>query len=159
MREVIDDRLLRSVQLWADVASLDDYAAADIVMAFVGVVGEPDTDPLFTRLERDGKVLALPRVVDDALVPALVGDGLRAGRFGIAEPSGPAVPLESIGLVLVPGLAFTGDGVRLGHGGGYYDRLLERCRCTTVGVCFAEQIVDVLPVQSHDVKVGRVLIC
>ena len=61
--------------------------------------------------------------------------------------------------MLVPGLAFTGDGVRLGHGGGYYDRLLERCRCTTVGVCFAEQIVDVLPVQSHDVKVGRVLIC
>lgn len=116
MRELIDDRLLRSVQLWADIASLHEYAAATIVMAFVGANGEPDTGPLFSRLERDGKTLALPRVIDGMIVPALVGDGLVPGYLGVHEPTGPEVPLESIGLVLVPGLAFTASGARLGQG-------------------------------------------
>lgn len=159
MRELIDDRLLRSVQLWADIASLHEYAAATIVMAFVGANGEPDTGPLFSRLERDGKTLALPRVIDGMIVPALVGDGLVPGYLGVHEPTGPEVPLESIGLVLVPGLAFTASGARLGQGGGHYDRFLALHMCPAVGVCFAEQLVDALPVEPHDVVVDRVVAC
>lgn len=159
MRELIDDQLLRTVQLWADVATLDVYGSARTVMAFVGGPGEPDTDPLFARIERDGKALALPRIVDDVIVPALVGDGLVPGWFGVPEPSGSELAIDSIGLVLVPGLAFTSTGARLGQGGGHYDRFLAGCSCPTVGVCFAEQLVDALPVQPHDVSVSRVVAC
>ena len=63
LRDLIDDRLLRSVQLWGDVATLDEYRRAATVMAFCAIAGEPDTDPLFARLAADGKVLVLPRAV------------------------------------------------------------------------------------------------
>ena len=159
MRELIDDRLLRSVQLWADVAALDAYRAAETVMAFVAGPGEPDTDPLFARIQRDGKTLALPRLVDDTIVPALIGEGLVPGRFGVPEPSGDSVAIDSIGLVLVPGLAFTSTGARLGQGGGHYDRLLAGSSCPSVGVCFAEQLVDALPLERHDEAVSRVVAC
>ncbi len=62
-------------------------------------------------------------------------------------------------LVIVPGLAFTADGGRLGQGGGWYDRFLSRIRpdCTTVGVCFVEQLLDALPTEPHDIAVDHVV--
>ncbi|MCU1502852.1 MAG: 5-formyltetrahydrofolate cyclo-ligase [Ilumatobacteraceae bacterium] len=157
LRDLIDDRLLRSVQLWAAVATLPEYAAATTVMAFVGTRGEPDTDPLFARLERDGKQLVLPRTHGDHIEPALLGDGLRTGAFAVPEPSGEIVEVAAVGLVLVPGLAFMVDGTRLGQGGGHYDRFLATCPAPSIGVCFAEQLVDELPVASHDIRVARVV--
>jgi 5-formyltetrahydrofolate cyclo-ligase len=154
LRDLIDDGLLRSVQLWSDLATLDEYAAAATVMAYVAITGEPDTDALFARLAADGKVLALPRAVGTMLEPALLGDGLVAGPHGVAEPSGASVAVD---LVVVPGLAFTPDGWRLGRGGGHYDRFLATCAVPAIGVCFAEQLVDALPVEPHDVRLSRVL--
>jgi hypothetical protein len=65
--ELVDDRTLRSVTLWARIAELPQYSTAHTVMAFASMPSEPDTDGLFARLERDGKVLVLPRIVGDAL--------------------------------------------------------------------------------------------
>jgi 5-formyltetrahydrofolate cyclo-ligase len=157
LRDLIDDRLLRSVQLWADLATLDEYAAATTVMAFVGVGGEPDTDALFARLAADGKVLVLPRASGDSLVPALPGSTLTTGPHGVPEPTGAAVDAGEVDLVVVPGLAFTTAGDRLGRGGGHYDRFLAGCPAPAIGVCFAEQLVDELPAEPHDVRLSRVL--
>ncbi len=77
---------------------------------------------------------------------------MRPGAHGIPAPIGPAVDPTTIDVVVVPGLAFTRDGRRLGQGGGYYDRFLPLLRddCVTCGVGFAVQIVDDLPSESHD---------
>lgn len=157
LRDLIDDRVLRSVQLWADVTALDAYRGASTVMAFCAIAGEPDTDALFARLDHDGKVLVLPRLEDGMVVPALVGDGLVPGAHGIRTPQGLPVDVGSIDLVLVPGVAFTTRGDRLGRGGGHYDRFLATCTAPMIGVCFAEQLVDELPVEPHDVRVNRVV--
>ncbi len=157
VREVVDDHLIRSVQLWVQVAALPEYAAADTVMAFVGFQGEPDTDPLFARLAADGKRLLLPRIQDSEI---LVCDGegpFAVSSFGVSEPQGPALPPDIIGLLIVPGLAFTVGGHRLGYGGGFYDRFIPKVAAPNVGVCFAEQIVDALPVGPHDVTLQRVI--
>ena len=165
VRELVGDHLLRSVELWAAVAELPEYRSAGAVMAFVGTKGEPDTDPLFARLTRDGKRLLLPRVEDGRLV---VGDGATprtVSRFGISEPTGPALSLAVVEFAIVPGLAFTAAGDRLGYGAGFYDRFLAALAAETtggprvpnVGVCFAEQLVDDMPVEPHDVKVQRVI--
>jgi 5-formyltetrahydrofolate cyclo-ligase len=158
-RDLISDRVLRSVALWGALAEHREYVDALVVMAFVGGPGEPDTDSLFARLRADGKTLVLPAVEGDRLVARLVGPGLRPGAFGIDEPQGEPVALTSLDLVLVPGVAFTPDGRRLGRGGGHYDRFLAALppACPTIGVCFAEQLVDDLPMEAHDRLVGSVL--
>lgn len=157
VRDLVDDRLIRSVQLWARVAELPEYRSAHTVMAFVGVKGEPDTDGLFARLAADGKTLVLPRMVNRAIEPALVGNGLVAASFGLLEPTGATVDPHSIDLVIVPGLAYTAAGHRLGYGGGNYDRFLPLTRAATVGVCFTEQLVDAVPLEPHDLPVATVI--
>jgi 5-formyltetrahydrofolate cyclo-ligase len=71
----------------------------------------------------------------------------------------PIVAPESVDLFLVPGLAFTAAGARLGRGGGYYDRLLplRRAASTALGVCFALQIVAAIPREPHDQVVDAVV--
>ncbi len=68
-------------------------------------------------------------------------------------------PASSGALVVVPGLAFTPGGHRLGYGGGYYDRFLASLppSAVTVGVCFHEQLVDDLPLDPHDRPVDLVV--
>jgi 5-formyltetrahydrofolate cyclo-ligase len=157
VRDMVDDHLMRSVQLWAKVAALPQYRQADSVMAFVAFGGEPDTDPLFARLSVEGKRLLLPRVEPAGIVPADGAWPLLASTFGVQEPTGPAVDVAEIDLVIVPGLAFTTAGDRLGYGRGYYDRFLPTLRATSVGVCFADQLVDEMPLASHDVRVDMVV--
>jgi 5-formyltetrahydrofolate cyclo-ligase len=93
-------------------------------------------------------------------VPRRVGTGLVTGAHGISEPCGEVVAPGSIDLVLVPGLAYTLAGARLGQGGGHYDRFLPTlaASCTSVGVCFVEQLLDELPTESHDGNVDRVVV-
>lgn len=155
--ELVDNRLLRSIDIWAQIAELGQYQDAATVMAFAGMATEPDTDGLFARLDRDGKTLVLPRLRDGAIEPALAGGSFSTGQFGIREPTGAAVDPTTIDLVIVPGVAFTLECDRLGHGRAYYDRFLPTTRAFTVGACFTEQIVDELPLEAHDVRLDRVV--
>jgi 5-formyltetrahydrofolate cyclo-ligase len=157
VRGSIVDALMRSVELWGRLATLDEYLDAEVVLAYAAQPGEPDTDGLHGRVVADGKQLLLPRLEGTAIVAAPLGAGLRAGVHGIREPGGTAVDPATIDLVIVPGLAFTVDGLRLGQGGGHYDRFLAGLDAPTIGVCFAEQVFDALPGEPHDVRVGRVL--
>ncbi len=157
VRETIPDALVRSVTLWARLAELDEYLLAVTVMAYAAHTGEPDTDGLHARIRRDGKRLVLPRLEGDAIVAALADGPLTAGRYGIREPRGLAVDPATLDLVIVPGLAFTAAGVRLGRGGGHYDRFLAGVAAPTVGVCFSEQLCAELPSDPHDAAVTRVL--
>ncbi|EDY19978.1 5-formyltetrahydrofolate cyclo-ligase [Chthoniobacter flavus Ellin428] len=74
-------------------------------------------------------------------------------------PEARVVSPEEIGVIFVPGLAFTKNGHRLGRGGGYYDRYLSSLPASTmkIGICFALQIVDTLPLESHDQELNAVV--
>ncbi len=157
VRDLVDDHLIRSVQLWAAVAATPEYAAAASVMAFVGCKGEPDTDPLFARIAADGKRLLLPRIERGMLVVCDGSGPMAVSKFGVSEPTGPPLPSSDVGFVIVPGLAFTADGGRLGYGAGFYDRFLSTLSAPNAGVCFAEQLVDELPLEPHDVLVQQVI--
>ena len=157
VRDMVDDHLMRSVQLWAKVAELPEYVRAQSVMAFVGFSGEPDTDPLFARLSVEGKRLLLPRVEAAGIVPADGEWPLVASKFGVQEPTGPAVDVGEIDFVILPGLAFTSAGDRLGYGQGYYDRFLPTVAAPWVGVCFSDQLVDEMLVTANDVRVNMVI--
>jgi 5-formyltetrahydrofolate cyclo-ligase len=106
----------------------------------------------------DGKRLLLPRVDGDDIVVVDGAGPMERSRIGVEEPTGPALPIEIVEFVIVPGLAFTLDGLRLGYGGGYYDRFLPKTEHTpNVGVCFTEQLLDTLPAEPWDIRVQQVV--
>ncbi|MGN0852677.1 MAG: 5-formyltetrahydrofolate cyclo-ligase [Kiritimatiellia bacterium] len=75
------------------------------------------------------------------------------GSHHVAEPADACeIAAEDIGLWIVPGLAFTPSGARLGYGGGWYDRMLARAApgAVKIGVCYPFQMVADLPVEDHD---------
>lgn len=81
-------------------------------------------------------------------------NALEKGPHGILEPqAGPIVRPEDVRAWLVPGLAFTKKGGRLGYGGGWYDRLLCKVpKCVPkIGIAYAFQLVDELPTEPHDI--------
>ena len=158
VRDAVVDRVVRSVELWAKVAELREYRNANTVMAFVGMNSEPDTDALFAMITADGKRLLLPRVEGSELAVCDADGPLATSSFGVQEPIGPALELDVVDFVIVPGLAFTRAGERLGYGGGFYDRFLPLVNAPNAGVCFREQIVDVLPMHERDVRVQQVVV-
>jgi 5-formyltetrahydrofolate cyclo-ligase len=83
---------------------------------------------------------------------------LSPGKFGIREPAAGESP-KTLDLIVVPGLAFTSDGHRLGRGTGFYDRFLSTVPGNTVkvGVCFAFQLLPEIPHIDHDVKVDALV--
>ena len=144
------------------------WRASDVVLAFSGTAGEPDTTSVLKGALSEGRLLALPRVIDDGIVfyQVLHLEQLHPGYRGILEPAASAAPLR-IGswrhaLLLVPGVAFDIGGRRLGRGGGHYDRYLKvnrqiDVRWRAIGVCFERQLVDEVPVGSHDQSIDDVV--
>ncbi len=81
------------------------------------------------------------------------------GAFGITEPedSCPTVDPSEIDLAIVPGLAFSRSGIRLGRGKGYYDRMLPRLNCFKLGVCYSVALSDSIPSEKWDVPMDKVI--
>lgn len=87
-------------------------------------------------------------------------EDLRPGPFGILEPAlerRQYLPIPQPTVCLVPGLAFTRDGHRLGYGGGYFDRFLAGYNGTSIGLAYECQIIENPPVYEHDRKVNCVV--
>ncbi len=86
---------------------------------------------------------------------------LSGSGFSVRQPSGGCAilhPDESKTVVIVPGLAFTRDGYRLGRGGGYYDSLLAAMPgAFRVGIAFHQQVVSELPLEMHDLGLDAIV--
>ena len=153
-------RLRASAAIFSAVERLPEFSAARTVAVFAALPDEPATDEVLARWASTRRVV-LPRVEGDAMrFYACRPDALVFGAFGILEPQGERpCPAGEIDLVVCPGVAFTADGRRLGRGRGYYDRYLgdPAFRGFRVGVCYAHQLVDDLPVEPHDVRMDRVI--
>jgi 5-formyltetrahydrofolate cyclo-ligase len=155
------DRAARSAAIRARLAADPAWRDARVIGLFAALPGEPDLLPLLAA--GPDKTFAFPRVAGEVIVfrRAAATSDLRPGSFGAPEPAAdaPALAPGDLDLLVVPGLAFTPHGVRLGRGGGFYDRFLAEpgFRAATTGVCFASQLVDELPLEPHDRRVDRVV--
>lgn len=116
---------------------------------------EADTSVLIARLKEMGKTVLTPRVINGTMVAVLDEGELRKGKYGILERLAP--PCEApIDVTVLPLLAVDRQGVRLGYGGGYYDRFLKNRSTERIGYCYSFQVVQKLPFEAHDVKLHRV---
>jgi 5-formyltetrahydrofolate cyclo-ligase len=134
---------------------------AAVVMAYYSLPDEVCTRQLLDELVDDGKMVLLPKVLDDETMELhryQSSADLREGAFHIMEPVGaPFTEFLQIDVALIPGMAFDAQGHRLGRGKGYYDRLLTSVDCKTLGVCFDFQKVREVPVGEHDMPVDEVI--
>ncbi|MDP3640658.1 MAG: 5-formyltetrahydrofolate cyclo-ligase [Nanoarchaeota archaeon] len=111
---------------------------------------------------RQKKKVILPTVRDGSLLCRQIfslEQDLHDGAYGIKEPreDSPLVDASDIDLVLVPGIAFDGEGNRLGHGGGYYDAFFKKTTALKIGIAFGLQIVKAIPKEAHDVPVDSII--
>jgi 5-formyltetrahydrofolate cyclo-ligase len=138
---------------------------AATVAAYVSVGREPGTGPLLAGLEAAGKRVILPLLQpDDDLDWAVYRgpDSLVPARRGLLEPVGAPLGPDAIGTadcVIVPGLAVDRTGLRLGRGGGSYDRALGRVPVGTFTcvVLHASEVRDEVPADPHDRQVTAVV--
>ena len=156
LREVESDRA-RDGEILRALLSWELWRLARVIFCYRGVGKELNTVPLFEAGWAAGKQMAAPRTLPDRQMEPYGVDSLsdfEPGRFGLLEPHENSLLVSAIDLIIVPGLAFTRSGARLGRGGGYYDRFLTGCAARTVGLCREEALLDVLPVDDRDIFVG-----
>ena len=150
-----------SRELGEKFAACEQYAKAKTIYGYMPYNQEVRTVPLLERAMKDGKQVAVPKVYGDTMRFILVTDltAMEKSDFGIPEPvaDGP-VANDPHALVLMPGLAFTAQGDRMGYGGGYYDKFLaQEPQHPTVALCYDFQLVENLPTEEYDVPVHLVL--
>jgi 5-formyltetrahydrofolate cyclo-ligase len=168
LREILrsipaEERAAGSQSLCDVLRQQSEWQEARAVLGYVPLADEPDILALLEEAWRAQQTVALPRfdVLSQGYVACLVREAgeLVPGRFGVREPGAhcPAISLNQLDLILVPGVAFDLSGHRLGRGKGFYDRLLAGVHGHKCGVAFTEQIVPAVPAESHDVLVNSIL--
>jgi 5-formyltetrahydrofolate cyclo-ligase len=153
--------------------TLPEYHAAQTVMWYIDCRSELRTRHALPGLLAGGERIVVPYCTVDEQGANKLGlwclsciDELAIGKWKILEPpterwgeAGKEVPPQELDLVIVPGVAFSRRGGRMGNGQGYYDRLLANVRpdCVLVGLCYESQLFDDLVVGPHDVFMDKVV--
>ena len=163
-RRAADDRS-RTDRLSELVAVLLDGLRADSVAAYLSAGTEPDSRAIVDRLAAAGITVLLPRSVDGGWSePAWAvyrgADALRLGPRDIPEPVGDQLSADTVGgagPVLVPGLAGTVRGERLGRGGGWYDRVLPLAAGPRILLLNDDEVLETLPTTELDQRVDMII--
>lgn len=134
--------------------------SARVVALFYPLPDEPQIGEIIELLSRERTVL-LPRVEGDVMhfYPYSYGAMVK-GSYGIMEPVGDEpFPPSEMDVIIVPGMAFTVDGRRMGRGKGYYDKYMSQYgfKARKIAVCFSEQVLSSLPSEPHDVIMDEVI--
>ncbi|MCI7576215.1 MAG: 5-formyltetrahydrofolate cyclo-ligase [Bacteroidales bacterium] len=146
-----------SAEVVDKLLAVKEFQTAERIMIYYPVHNEIDLRDL--KQQSSGKHFYMPVIHRNRIeVREYTGDdNLQKGKFGIPEPQTP--PFDGkLDLILVPGVAFSLQGERLGRGGGYYDRFLSHRRCCKIGVSYQFQLLDKLPVRWHDVRMDKVIV-
>jgi 5-formyltetrahydrofolate cyclo-ligase len=135
------------------------FQNATVILAYMAMGSELDLSPLFKKQPK--KIWAIPRVQQGGRMSFHVYDPRTLTRhaLGMLEPEDTCTPVHPRGadLTLVPGLAFTLNGWRLGYGGGYYDRFLSDYEGSVAGVTYQRLISPEIPHASHDVRMQFII--
>ena len=146
----------KSLQILERFRQLSAYKDAFLLLAYVDAKREVETRLLMRCAWDDGKKVAVPRVDGDGIMHFYYLRSLKdlePGAFGIMEPRIDCRICEpEEGLLLMPGVAFDEQGHRVGYGGGYYDRYLEKHpHLIHIALAFEFQIFPEVPSEKHDI--------
>lgn len=154
-----EDKHQLSSQIFNNLASSKEIEEASVVALFISLDDEPSTALAIEQLSLRKRVV-VPRIEGEEMEFYDLSEGLQKGAFGIMEPRATAaVSPDEIDVMVVPGVAFTRSGYRLGRGKGFYDKYLSRkgFRAYTIGVCYPCQLVKNIPTEKHDKMLDSVV--
>ena len=150
-----------SRRLGEKLAASDLYQQAKTIYGYLPYNQEVRTMPMLQRALEDGKRVAVPKCYGDEMRFIYLDDlsQVETGYCGIPEPiADEPVANDPTALVLMPGLAFTERGDRMGYGGGFYDKFLAaEPNHPTLALCYAFQVVEHIPTEEYDIPVDCVL--
>ena len=155
-----DEKQMLSAQIFSKLSTSSIIEEASVVALFISLSDEPQIAEFIEHLLLQKKRIVVPRIEGDDMNFYDIREGLAKGAFGIMEPTA-TTPIEpsEIDVMVVPGVAFTPNGLRCGRGKGFYDKYLSHrgFRARTIGVCYPCQIVEELPVEEHDKRLDCVV--
>ena len=145
--------------------STDEYNQATSILFYISYNGEVSTHKMIIESIDNGKTVIVPKShpQSNSLMLSHLKNWseLEPGCYNILEPKSEfirEVDVQSIDLIIVPGVVFDIFGNRIGHGKGYYDRLLKKAPdIPSIGLAFEFQMVGKIPVEPHDEKVDRII--
>ena len=151
--KTISDRLL----------GLDCFKESTVIAAYISFGSEFQTEIVINEALRLGKTIVLPKIESSSRLLSFrtfsgTFNELLRGRWGIPEHD-PAkselIDYSQIDLMIVPGVAFSERGLRMGYGGGYYDSAMSKLpeSSVTVAPVFPIQVLPEVPLEAHDLKV------
>lgn len=137
------------------------YKEAKTIATYLSFPHEFQTAELIEQAQKDGKTILIPKTYPHGKMDLVFyePEKLERNSFGLLEPQDSITVVQpaQIDLIHVPGLAFTNEGYRIGYGGGYYDRYLEKFPGHTISTLYPCQIQDFQP-EHYDIPVEEVLI-
>ena len=153
----------RSSSLKENILSLLEYTTAKKIMAFLAMKGESNLDGFIRQALLDGKEVYIPVCLPERQMEAgrlIDMEHFEKGPLGLRNlPAGYEVTSpESLDLVLIPGLAVSQEGIRLGMGAGYYDRYLARVPFEKrVAALWDFQVIPDIPSEPFDQKIAKIV--
>jgi len=157
--------LEKSDRIKEQVFHMDEFKDAKVILFYVSYDNEVYTHNMIKKSIEIKKQVVVPKTDKHnrmILCSSLTQwDDLITGAYNILEPRPEClneVSLESIDLIIIPGIAFDCQGNRIGHGMGYYDKLLKKkMNAHRLGLAFELQIVENISTEYHDVKVEKIV--
>ena len=164
-RKVASEIICAKLAADSDIAlRIDPFECGSPVAVYLASPQEIDLSPFIRKMLTMGVKVVTPRwngeTYELAVLKGLDEAHLRRGPMGILEPvEAEIVSPREVEVWLVPGLAFTRSGKRIGYGGGWYDRLLADAPkgSVKIGIAHAFQVVGDLPSEPHDVLLSKVV--
>ena len=150
--------LTKSRMICQKIINTPEYKLAKVVYMYYAVNNEVSLRMIYDDCKKYNKIMAFPKVVGDEIrfCVAESEDDFEIGKFSIPEPkSNEEAPAPDI--IIVPGVAFSQDCMRIGYGGGFYDKFLSKNPVHSLGVCYKFQLLDRIPTTSHDERLDEII--
>lgn len=159
-RKNISSKKEKSTIIVEKIKNLSIYQESSVIAMYYAMNDEVDLSCLIKESLQNGKIVLLPKIVNDDLVFLAIDENTtyEKSKIGVMEPVLKSNMWHSeIDLMLVPGICFDRKNNRLGFGRGFYDRFLSEKFIYKIGVCFNEQITQYIPVEKHDIKMNIII--
>jgi len=151
----------KSKKIVKKILQLPQIKSKQNFFCYVPYKNEVKTHDLIKFLLTQNKTVAVPKIISkQEMLPIIIKDfsQLKPNKFGILEPQADQPIIEKIEINIMPAVAITKNGARLGMGGGYYDRFIEKYQPeTNVALVFEKQIHTHIPTNQWDKKVQLVV--